>query len=227
MEINLHFIKHSSFMVETEKHILLFDYFEGDLPDFPKDKTLLIFSSHFHGDHFSDKIFGIKHPQISYILDKGIKPKIKETQNQDSILFVDSNCCYNLGDIKIDTLKSTDEGVAFIVKCDGVKIYHAGDLNHWHWDEETPEANFEMAKNYFMEMKKLTGKKFDLAFVPVDPRLKTSHDLGIKGFLENSNAKTVVPMHMWGDFSVVDKIKEQFPKENILDIKEENQNFKI
>ncbi len=227
MGINLHFIKHSSFTLETENHVLLFDYFEGDLPNFPQDKHLLIFSSHFHGDHFSDKIFDITHPEISYILDKGIKPKLKDTQNQDNILFVDANCCYNLGDIKIDTLKSTDEGVAFLIKCDGTRIYHAGDLNHWHWDGEDHDANFEMAKNYFTEIKKLSGKRFDFAFVPVDPRLGTSFDLGIKGFLENANAKTVIPMHMWGDFSVVEKIKEEFPKENILDIKEENQSFNI
>ncbi len=42
------YIHHSSFSVEFEKAVFLFDYFEGDLPDFPKEKELEVFASHKH-----------------------------------------------------------------------------------------------------------------------------------------------------------------------------------
>ena len=47
------FIHHSSFLVETESRYLLFDYFQGELPDMKDDKPLYILASHRHGDHFS------------------------------------------------------------------------------------------------------------------------------------------------------------------------------
>ena len=35
------------------------------------------------------------------------------------------------------SLKSTDEGAAFAIReTDGTSIYHAGDLNWWHWEGE-------------------------------------------------------------------------------------------
>ena len=49
------YIHHSSFCVELQNSILLFDYFKGELPKFDKAKKLYVFASHFHEDHF-DKI---------------------------------------------------------------------------------------------------------------------------------------------------------------------------
>lgn len=46
------YIHHSSFLVETDENYFLFDYFEGELPEFKEDKPLLVFASHRHGDHF-------------------------------------------------------------------------------------------------------------------------------------------------------------------------------
>ena len=51
------YIHHSSFCVELENSILLFDYFKGELPEFNKDKKLYVFASHFHQDHFDKCIF--------------------------------------------------------------------------------------------------------------------------------------------------------------------------
>lgn len=33
---------------------------------------------------------------------------------------------------------STDEGVAFLVTAEGRTVFHAGDLNWWHWEGEDP-----------------------------------------------------------------------------------------
>ena len=69
------YIHHSSFCVELENSILLFDYFKGDLPKFDTNKKLYVFASHFHEDHFDKCIFDIQnvHPDVTYILSKDIK----------------------------------------------------------------------------------------------------------------------------------------------------------
>ncbi len=60
------YIHHSSFLVETDENYFLFDYFEGELPEFKEDKPLLVFASHRHGDHFSPVIFELagKHKRL-------------------------------------------------------------------------------------------------------------------------------------------------------------------
>ncbi len=44
------YIFHSGFFVEWEDCCFLFDYYKGELPQ-PKEKPLIVFSSHSHGDH--------------------------------------------------------------------------------------------------------------------------------------------------------------------------------
>ena len=64
------YIHHSAFLVETESAYLLFDYFQGKLPEFSEEKPLYVFASHRHPDHFSKVIFDLeeKYPNIHYIL---------------------------------------------------------------------------------------------------------------------------------------------------------------
>ena len=47
------YIHHSAFLVETESVYLLFDYFQGNLPELSEKKPLYVFASHRHPDHFS------------------------------------------------------------------------------------------------------------------------------------------------------------------------------
>ena len=42
------FIEHSGFMVEMERTVLLFDYYQGEIPAFDKEKTLYVFVSQNH-----------------------------------------------------------------------------------------------------------------------------------------------------------------------------------
>ena len=42
------------------------------------------------------------------------------------------------GDIKVKAYGSTDAGVSFLVTTSGGrKIFHAGDLNDWHWQDDS------------------------------------------------------------------------------------------
>ena len=51
------FLDHSGFLVELPSVTLLFDWWKGKLPPLPENKPLLVFSSHWHEDHFTPAIF--------------------------------------------------------------------------------------------------------------------------------------------------------------------------
>ena len=104
--------------------------------------------------------------------------------------------------IKIETLRSNDMGVAFLVKVEGKTIYHAGDLNWWHWNGESEEDNEYYKKTFQDEMKYLEGKKIDLAFMLLDPRQEDKYCWGMNYFLEHTDSKVVFPMHCFEHYNI-------------------------
>ena len=50
------YIYHSGFLVETAECYYLFDYYKGTLPPLKSDKPILVFASHSHGDHYNKEI---------------------------------------------------------------------------------------------------------------------------------------------------------------------------
>lgn len=206
------YIHHSSFFIELESVVFLFDYYKGELPKLPADKLLVVCASHFHGDHFSPVIFELAKtvPQIRYILSKDIGKKRVPEEYQNLVTFVKAGERLRLeeADCTIETFRSTDEGVAFWISCEGNEIYHAGDLNNWWWEGEDKAWNHNMAANYKREMEKMAGRHADVAFVPLDPRLGSQFYLGMQGFLEKVDAKYVFPMHFWEDYSIIETMRK-------------------
>ena len=209
------YIHHSSFLVELDCSYLLFDYTEGIIPELNPDKPLYVFASHRHGDHYSAVIFNLmqKRENIRYILSNDIwRKRLPEeafpiTISMKHYANAEVSCGPEGGSVKITTFKSTDEGVAFLVEAEGKRIYHAGDLNNWTWDGEPDGWNTSMAKKYSAQLEKMAGVQLDVAFLPLDPRQEEYFYLGMDEFLTKISVGTVFPMHCWGDFSVIAKIK--------------------
>lgn len=192
------YIEHSGFLVETEEYALLFDYYKGCIPK--SDKPLFIFSSHRHHDHFVPAIMQI--PCVKTILSNDIRVRPNE-----NTVKLGANKTFETNGLKIRTLPSTDEGVAFIVDTGREIIYHAGDLNDWYWEGEPDEENRKMSEKYRRVISEGFGgiRDVDMAFIPVDSRLGRFFDRGARYFIENVNAKHIFPMHFWGDYSCVEK----------------------
>lgn len=227
MKIN--YIHHSSFSVELDDCTLLFDYYKGDLPTFDKNKKLYIFSSHQHYDHFDPVIFNLEKEYrcVKYIL----SDDITKTKS-DNTVFVKANSRVKVDNLNIQTLESTDLGVAFIVNVEGKRIYHAGDLNWWHWEgENTDEENTAFAKRYKNEINKIKGMDFDVAFIPLDSRQGLQYYLGFDTFMKNTNTKVAFPMHFWKTYRVIDMLKNSEHaveyKDRIIRISKENEYFII
>lgn len=221
------YLYHSGFMVEEENTVLIFDYFKGELPEFDENKQIYVFASHRHYDHFKKKIYDWKekYPNITYILSDDIPSK----KYMDYTVFIGPNSEREIGSIKVRTLKSTDEGVAFLVYAQEKTLYHAGDLNWWHWEEEGNVYNEMMKRNYQYEISKIEGEHIDAAFVPVDPRLGDQFYYGLDWFMRHTDTEHVFPMHFWGKCFICGEIKNhpetaQY-RDKIEEITGENQVF--
>ena len=227
------YIHHSSFLVETDSANLLFDYFEGTLPEIPAEKPLYIFSSHRHGDHFSEEIFELakEHEEIKFVLSSDIWTKRVPAELRDRAVSLGPDESWSDELIKVETYKSTDEGVAFWCTVDQKEIYHAGDLNHWYWEGEDEKWNRDMTAAYRAEIEKMRGRRADVAFLPLDPRLEQWFYLGIDDWMRVADADVIVPMHFWEQFNVAKRLKElscsESYRDRIVEIKERGQTFYI
>lgn len=198
--MKIHYIYHSGFLVELAECYLLFDYYKGDLPKMNVKKPILVFASHNHRDHYNPEIFDLLRNmgmgQIYAYLAKDIP--VKKYPKSTEAVKVYGNKVYELPfGISLQTLLSTDAGVAFLVKTPEENIYHAGDLNDWVWAEETEQYNRQMTGSYRHEIDKLKDILIDVAFVPLDPRQGKDYAKGMLYFLKQTNTKKIYPMHYW------------------------------
>lgn len=212
------YIYHSSFAVELEKSTLIFDYYgKGDLPERPAGKQVYFLNSHSHPDHFSKKIFDLREQfgGAEYVLAREIR--LKQEEKQEWIHSLKPEAEVQIGELRIRTLKSTDLGVAFVVETEGKRIYHAGDLNWWHWEGEDKAWNNNMAANYKREINELDGCEMDAAFVPLDGRLEGAYYWGMKYFLEHVSVKAVFPMHCWEKYEICRNVQDEPSMQGLLE----------
>lgn len=225
MQADITYIDHSGFLIELPTVAFLFDYYQGEIPAV-KDKPLIVFVSHRHQDHYNPEIFELvkTYPEIYFVLAKGVPVK-RQIERYTAlsidlaghIIIIKRNVTEELvlqggRTLSITTLKSTDEGVAFLLAYEGKAIYHAGDLNQWVWEGESVQYNDNMRKAYLREMTKLDGLEIDVAFVPVDPRLEAHAFEGLEVLLEHAVAKRIYPMHLWGEFGIIPRFIEKHPE---------------
>ena len=101
--------------------------------------------------------------------------------------------------------------ISFVIERNEKKIFHAGDLNNWHWDEESTEAEIRAAESAFTrKLRKIASEypEFDLAMFPVDPRLGHNYMKGAMQFVEAIKVKTFAPMHFGIDYKSANKFED-------------------
>lgn len=243
------YLGHSGFLVELSEHYLLFDYYTGKLPVFLPEKRLTVFVSHGHQDHYNQEIFALRYDydaenpgqsndirHITYVLSKDINRRRAEelAGKEGRLLFVKSHesCVLYEKCMAIETLRSTDIGVAYIVTVEengkSYRFYHAGDLNLWKWEGESKAHNNNMEANYRREMELLRGQHFDAAFVPLDPRLEKYAFGGMDIFLEAAKADVVFPMHFWKQPEIIREYLHARPQiTNLVLLGEEGRTYEF
>ncbi len=221
------YINHSGFLVETKECYYIFDYYRGEIPMLNREKPVLVFCSHSHSDHYNPQIFSLLEKQgmrqITAVLAKDIS-KGRYPVGDVEIVTVRHDESYQLPcETRLQTLLSTDAGVAFLVSCPEGTIYHAGDLNDWVWEGEPEKDNRQMTGSYRHEIQKLKNCSIDVAFVPLDPRQEAYYAEGILYFLKNVKVKKVYPMHYWNRPEIIDQFLREYPQYGDIVVKNKEQ----
>lgn len=234
------YIGHSGFYIEFREHAFLIDYYKGRIPEIPEGKKLFVLASHAHSDHFTPGIFRLAgRKRICYLLSSDITG---EELPEAELHFLEPGMQYRFPDgddaVYVRTLKSTDEGVAFDIVCEGVRIYHAGDLNWWHWNEEGEEWNSWVKEAYQKEIDSLMengivhgGLPIHAAFLPLDPRQEDAFYLGFDYFMRNMGADYAFPMHFWQQPQIIGTLLERPEsapyRDRIMKLQKEGEEFSL
>jgi L-ascorbate metabolism protein UlaG (beta-lactamase superfamily) len=222
----IHYIYHSGFAIETLNYFLVFDYYKE--PGLSKENLLLpfllsskninkkvfIFSSHSHEDHFNPIILDWENynPEIIYILSEDIKTEAKK----NNYIFMKEGDIKEINNLYIKAFGSTDIGISFLVKVDEIIIFHAGDLNWWHWKEDSLEEQKLAEVNFKIQIDKLKKEDIiDVAFFPVDPRLEEFYYMGGQYFAEALHPGILIPMHFADNLSITKEFSQRMKKLNI------------
>ena len=193
---------HSGFSIEEDDLLFVFDYWRGEHQELSLKKQLLpeqlgkyravyVFISHEHMDHMDPVVFTWKDAaNVSYFVssDMPVGTRGKRMAPGDRIELEEG--------ISVTAFDSTDLGVSFLLNLHGHTFFHAGDLNFWHWREESTLKEIEEAEQEFQSaVKPLTGETIDVAFFPVDPRQGTMFEAGANYFILQVKPRLLIPMH--------------------------------
>ncbi len=195
---------HSGFSVASGSTLLVFDYWQGKArklpeshqikPDFlARFNEIYVFVSHEHEDHFDPVIYTWEqYAPVTYIIADDMPASAKGRR-------MGPGGKMTLSDhVEVKAFGSTDAGVSYLVTLDGVKFFHAGDLNFWHWREVSTVREIELADEDFrQEVEKIIGEEIDWCFFPVDPRMGMHFDAGANYFIMSVKPRVLSPMHFW------------------------------
>ena len=196
--------------METEDLLFVFDYWRGEKQELRGNRQILpeqlsryrgiyVFISHEHIDHLDPVVFSWKdYAPVSYFVssDMPVGTRGKRIAPGDTVELQPR--------ITVTAFNSTDLGVSFLLNLNGHTIFHAGDLNFWHWRDESTLKEIEEAEKEFMAaVKPLSRIQVDVAFFPVDPRLGTLFEAGANYFILQVKPRLLIPMHYFHRTEVI------------------------
>ena len=198
-EARIWYLGHCGFAVRTAGHLLIFDYQERRdgqeprvRPDKPgldrgwldpaeiRDERVRVFASHSHEDHFDPVVFTWRPavPDIKYFFGW------KAADDPAYHYLVGPRATYSADGLEILTVNSHHSGVpevAFLVKVDGLTVYHNGDYQMDY------QADFPYLQTH--------APTIDLMFVPPVAREDLKYAIQNKDLFERFRPKAVFPMH--------------------------------
>ena len=198
------YIYHSCYALDFDDCCVMIDFYK-DAPDgWVKNhlsslkKPLYVLCTHSHADHFNKEVITWKESvaNIHYIFSEELLQS-KQTHIDDAV-YLKKTETYSDERITIQAFGSTDIGGSFLIKKEGKNIFHAGDLNNWHWNEEVSKAEaLSYENNYLCELELLAEnvEHLYLAMFPVDPRLGKDYMCGAKQFVSRIGTDYFLSMH--------------------------------
>ena len=209
--MKLTYLYNSGFVIENERFMIVIDYFKDTKEGFVQQainsypKRIYVFVSHWHPDHFNREVmqWKQKRPDICYVFSNDIRKKMV-WMKFPGVVFLERGQAWKDDMLCVKAFGSTDVGSSFLIEAEGKQIFHAGDLNNWHWNEEaTPKESHAAECDFLNEIALIaeTTTQLDVAMFPVDPRQGKDYMLGAEQFVERIRTKVFAPMHFGDNYN--------------------------
>ena len=214
MSIKATYLYNSGFILNFPDAVAVVDYYAQSPEDaaafeakvqaaFLSGKKPYVLVTHGHADHFTPGIYSWSkaYPGLTYVVSFDVPTADAPDEGVHVLrpgeVFADEV-------IGVRAFGSTDQGSSFLIESGDKTLFHAGDLNNWHWNEECPpdEAmGYEQA--YLRELEILASHttSLDAALFPIDPRLGRDHARGARQFLERIRVGVMLPMHFREEYA--------------------------
>lgn len=210
-ELKITHFYHSGFSVGFEDMIFIFDYWRGEKEEIPAElqitseflrrfRQVYVLISHEHMDHLDPIVYTwTASSPIKYIISSDMPAGARGQRMApgDEISLEEG--------ISLKAFDSTDLGVSYLLNLKGVTVFHAGDLNFWHWRNESSPQEINEAEIEFHEaLKPLEKEKTDIAFFPVDPRQGAMFEAGAEYYILCVKPRLLIPMHYFNRTEVIE-----------------------
>jgi L-ascorbate metabolism protein UlaG (beta-lactamase superfamily) len=214
--MKLTYVFHSCFIIEGISADIIIDFYR-DAQQSPvklllesKSKPLYVLGSHVHSDHFNPEIlkWSSSQKEIHYIFSEDIKAECKSKELQ--INWLNKGDTFKDDRLTVKAFGSTDAGISFYLEFENKKIFHAGDLNNWHWNEVSTPTEIKEAEDYYIRELNDVAQVVqhpDLAMFPVDPRLGKDYWKGALQFIDAVHPHLLAPMHFGDAIKKVSKMQ--------------------
>lgn len=196
------FFNQSGFTVAVGKTLMIFSYWEEHIQedyrlcdkDFRGFNNIVVFVPRASAEHHDPAIYKWnKSFPISYVLTADLVETVPEKANTH---FIRQGESLKIANVQIKAYGSTDAGVSLMVKAAGINIFHAGDLNLWHWREENTLQEITRAEDEFYRLvSSINEDRIDICMFPVDPNLGGFYDAGANHFIMAKKPRIFFPMH--------------------------------
>lgn len=205
MQAAVTFFCQSGFTVSVGKTLLIFSYPQSSQEalseqyhlsdkDFKGFNNIVVFVPRASLEHNDPAIYGWKKSfPITYVVSSDAQASIPEGANSRVVKAGDQ---LSLANVQITVCGSTDAGVSFLVKAGKLRVFHAGDLNLWHWREESSLSEITQAEeDFYRVVSQIPKGRLDICMFPLDPNLGGFYDAGANHFIMTLRPAVFFPMH--------------------------------
>lgn len=219
--IRIFYMFHSCFCVLSDPLALLFDYpsdeFLGERRSMIlevakrllKGRRVLALFSHGHWDHYGRGFIEVVREAGSLTLivscDIARSEEAFLREMNAELVVAEPHKTYSLGGIEVKTFESTDVGVAYLVKLNGLSVYHSGDLARWIWPDLPRHSREAIDRLFREEVGRVASEEVDVAIVVAEPRLPGWG--GVDYFVKKVSPTYLIPAHLWGKAELTETIR--------------------
>lgn len=199
----IQYLGNSGFCIKADHDLIIFDCYNPEHhkalePAIAAAENVTVLVSHGHRDHYSPAVrMWRRLGNVQLVFSDDIPPA-------SGVIPIRSGESLCVNGLEVYAFDSTDAGVSFLIRRGEERLFHAGDLNNWHWQEESSPEEVEEAEEAFLLVLRQLEREVrgvDVAFFPVDPRMGKDHYRGAVQFVKALRPKALVPMHYGAAFA--------------------------